>query len=83
MDLILAPDVFKQLKKIVKKDQVKVERKLLQLVDNPYLGKPLHGKFKHFRGLKVWPLRVIYRVDIKRKVVEILDVDYRGGVYKK
>lgn len=83
MDLILAPEVLKQLKKIVKKDQIKVERKLLQLVDNPYLGKPLQGKFKHYRSLRAWPLRIVYRVNRNKKMVEILDVDYRGGVYKK
>lgn len=82
MDLILSPNAVKQLKKIGRKDQDRVERKLTQLTDSPYSGKQLRGKFAGQRSIKAWPLRIIYRVNIKKKAVEILDVDYRGGVYK-
>jgi len=82
MDLILSPNALKQLRKIGKKDQDRVERKLTQLTDNPHCGKPLRGKLEGQRSIKAWPLRIIYRVNTRKRVVEILDVDYRGGVYK-
>ena len=81
MDLDLSPRALKQLAKIGKKDQDRVERKFSQLGNNPYAGKPLRGKFAGQMSLKAWPLRIIYRINTK-KVIEILDVDYRGGVYK-
>lgn len=83
MKLVLSPGAIKQLKKIGKKDQPKVERKFDQLLDDPNSGKQLQGVFKGKRSLRAWPLRIIYRVNSKKKMIEILDVDYRGGVYKR
>jgi mRNA-degrading endonuclease RelE of RelBE toxin-antitoxin system len=82
MDLILSPIAIKQLKKIGSKEHSKVERKLGQLIDHPLLGKPLHGKLSGTRSLRAWPLRIIYQLNLKKKIVEIIDIDYRGDVYK-
>ncbi len=80
--LILSPTVIKKIKKIGTKDLKKVESKFDQLKTNPFLGQPLQGQLKGLYKLKVWPLRIIYEVDVKNHQIRIVTIGYRGDIYK-
>jgi mRNA-degrading endonuclease RelE of RelBE toxin-antitoxin system len=82
MRIILSPQAVKKYKTIGVKDRSKVERKINLLAKNPYLGKTLQGELKGEHGLRAWPLRIIYSIDREKKIIYILNIDYRGNVYK-
>ncbi len=75
-------EALKQLKRIGPAELKKAKKKILSLVDDPLAGKPLQGEFIGMRGLRAWPLRIIYEFDSKNQIINILDIDYRGQVYK-
>lgn len=72
----------KQLQKIGPAELKKAKRKILSLADYPLSGKELQGEYKGQRSLRAWPLRIIYIFDTKSQTLTILDIDYRGDVYK-
>jgi mRNA interferase RelE/StbE len=45
-------------------------------------GRPLRGKLRGFRRLRVGDYRVIYKVDRKKGIVLIVMVIHRGSKYK-
>lgn len=82
MKVKLTKDAEKRLDKLPSQKRNKVTDRLEILGNNPYLGKKLTGKFKGCFSLKVWPYRVIYQIDKIRRVVMIVTVEHRQGVYK-
>ncbi len=54
------------------------------LAENPLqVGKPLVGPFAGCLGARRGTYRVIYRVDLDRRTVQVLDIDHRSTVYKR
>lgn len=82
MRLIYKHEAIKRLQKIGSTDKIKAKKKILNLLANPYLGKPLKGKLTGLYSLKAWPLRIIYTIDTERQIIQIETIDYRGNVYK-
>ncbi len=82
MKIILSAKARRQLHTLPASEGLKVGRKLLELDNNPFAGKPLTGKFKSFHSLRAWPYRIIYQVDKNNKVVTIRTIEHRQGVYK-
>lgn len=82
MKVILMPLAAKKYKRIGTKDRPKIDRKIDLLATNPFIGKALQGEYKGEYSLRAWPLRIIYTFDADRKLIQILDIDYRGRVYK-
>jgi len=75
----------KSLKKVSRQDAVIVLRKLPEL--RQFSGttknvKRLRGTRQRLFRLRVGDLRVIFEVEISKKLVWILFVGYRGGVYR-
>lgn len=79
--VILTPQAQRDLKKIPKKDKLKIRQKLFSLEDNPYGGKKLGGKLKGFYSLKIWPFRAIYLIK-KNKEVWITHIQHRQKAYR-
>ena len=79
--VILTPQAQKNLKKIPKKDKLKIRQKLKLLEDNPYGGKKLGGKLKKLYSLKIWPYRAIYLIK-KNREVWIAHIQHRQKTYK-
>jgi mRNA interferase RelE/StbE len=50
-------------------------------VDPVGLGKPLQYSWKGHRRLRVSNYRIIYRVDLEKKIVTIVAIDHRKDVY--
>ena len=76
----------KKLRKIAKKDRVLYEaimKKILQVAENPYLGKPLHGKLKGKRRVQIGHFVLIYGVGEKEHRVIFLDFTHHNEAYKQ
>ena len=69
--------------KLPKNKQKIITRKILILKEDPLLGKRLSGKLKSFFSLKIWPYRIIYDFDKKKKKITIHKIQHRQNVYKK
>lgn len=54
------------------------------LADNPLrVGKPLAAPFSGCLGARRGTYRVIYRVDLDHRTVQVLDIDHRSTVYRR
>ena len=76
----------KKLQKVSKKDHVLYEaimKKILQIADNPYLSKPLHGKLKGKRRVQIGHFVLIYGIDEKEHRVIFLDFTHHDEAYKQ
>lgn len=82
MKIVLSPLAVKKYKRIGSKEQPKVDRKIDLLSENPFLGKALQGEYKGEYSLRAWPLHIIYTFDSSQQVIQIIDIDFRGNVYK-
>ena len=80
--VILAKSAGKKLKKLPKKKRLGILKALKELEKDPYLGKPLIGELSGLFSLRIWPYRVIYRIEKSRLMVIILDIGHRQGIYK-
>ena len=80
MDIYFKPSVYKQLKKIPRKEQQKIMKKIELLAKDPLSGKILQGEMDNLRSLRAWPYRIIYYIEKTRIVVR--SVAHRQGVYR-
>ncbi len=72
--IIIPKKVQKEIKKIGKKDQIKIIKTFLSLAKNPFLGKKLKGQYEDYFSLRVWPYRIIYAIKRKKLVVLIVNI---------
>ena len=70
----------RRLKTLDIKIQLTVLREIIELKENPFLGKPLNGSLKGTSSLRVGDYRVIYKVQSEK--ILILTVGHRKQVYK-
>ena len=63
--------------------QDRIVEKLKALQENPGLGKPLKGKLRGLRSLRVGKYRIIYQVDEDSRVVRIITVGRREAIYER
>ncbi|RLI74891.1 type II toxin-antitoxin system mRNA interferase toxin, RelE/StbE family [Archaeoglobales archaeon] len=80
---LLATDEFKKkLQELTKKNKtlaIQIDNKIVKLLDNPYLGKPLSHEFAGKRSIRVGVYRVIY--EIKGDKIILLTIGHRKDVY--
>ena len=62
------------------KDQIRL--KIEKLLDDYSIGRPLFGKLKRFRRLRVGKIRILYKVNTSDKIIYIAEVGPRGDIYK-
>lgn len=79
--VVVKKSAQKNLEKIDRRFQTRIFIVLSLLSQNPYLGKPLIGKLEGKRSYRVWPYRIVYQVLPKEKLVAIIDIAHRQGVY--
>lgn len=82
VEIILSPLAVKKYKKIGAKDRPKVDKKINLLSQQPLLGKALEGQYKGKYSLYAWPIRIIYIFDSVEQIIQIINIDYRGNIYK-
>jgi mRNA interferase RelE/StbE len=71
---------FKSLPKSAQKMLGKAIKERLE-VDPVSFGKPLRYSLKGHRRLRVSDYRIVYRINDDRRIVTIVAVDHRKGVY--
>lgn len=74
--------VQKSIEKIDRRYRSKIVNSLISLSINPFQGKKLEGEYRGQWSLRVWPYRIIYRVEKRKLIVLILEIAHRQGAYK-
>lgn len=73
----------KSLDKISEPWQGRIVIVLRKLAINSQLGKKLEGKYKNYYSIRVWPYRIIYSINKKELIIEVIEIENRAGAYKK
>ncbi|MGB3458303.1 MAG: type II toxin-antitoxin system mRNA interferase toxin, RelE/StbE family [Halobacteriota archaeon] len=84
-DIEIGDKLKKKLEKLEKKDKSiynTIIKKILQVADNPYIGKPLHGKLKGKKRVHIGHFVLIYGIDDKERGVIFLDFTHHDEAYK-
>ncbi len=72
----------KEIKKISHPHQKAIILSLTEIKDNPFLGKPLTRELTGRFSFRVGLYRIIYKVNMKDKIIDILTAGHRSTVYK-
>ncbi len=72
------PNLPKTMRALIKKA---VEERLT--IDPVGFGKPLRYSFKGHRRLRVGDYRIVFRVDVKKRIVTIVAIKHRKDVYEE
>jgi len=76
----------KKFKKIQKKDKITlrlINRKVKDILDDPYRFKPLRKPLQNKRRVHVGgSFLLIYQINEKEKIVTLLDFDHHNNIYK-
>lgn len=75
------PKFEKLFKKLPKDVQERVGKRILSLAEEPYQGKPLHGKLKGKFSLVIGDYRVVY--EVRGNTVYLFAVGHRKKIYEK
>jgi YafQ family addiction module toxin component len=77
-------DIFN---KLLLKDKHQLEiinKKIIQILLNPYLFKPLRGEMKGTRRVHVAKSFVlVYEIDENNKIIRLLDYNHHDKIYRK
>lgn len=82
--VIADPPVQKRLGKIFKTDRKTYEqlkKKLVELGQNPEIGKPLRNVLKNRRRLHIGSFVLIYKIDNENKIIKLLEFDHHAKAY--
>ena len=72
--------------RMAKKDRNRlaaVEKKVREILEDPYRFKPLRAPMQNKRRVHVRPFVLVYEVDEVRRVVTILDFEHHDAVYRR
>ena len=85
--LIILPVVDRIFKKLAKKDKNQlfaIDKKIKQLQENPFIGKPLHFPLQNMRRVHILKSFVlVYDIQNKEKTITIRDYDHHDNIYRK
>ena len=71
----------RELKKLSKEDKISIGEIIEELKENPLIGKTLDRELSKKFSYRVGIYRIIYKVNQKDKIVEILSAGHRRVVY--
>lgn len=71
----------KDLQKIDKRFQEKIVATLRLLRINPFLGEKMSSSFLGSYRIKIPPMRIVYKVDLKDKIIWVRAIGHRQGIY--
>ncbi|MBC8200373.1 MAG: type II toxin-antitoxin system mRNA interferase toxin, RelE/StbE family [Desulfobacteraceae bacterium] len=84
--LAIKENLDRKFKKLKKKDRellVLIDRKVQEILDNPYRFKPLRKPLQNKRRVHVGGSFVlIYEINKDEKIVTLLDLDHHDNIYK-
>ena len=77
----IAPKAQSQLKKLRIQYKLSLSSIIEDLKEDPFIGKPLIRNFMGKYSYRVGVYRIIYRINVKQKLVEIISAGHRSVVY--
>jgi addiction module RelE/StbE family toxin len=80
--ILISNPVKKSIKKIPIPWQVRVMQAISVLENDPFYGEKLSGKLSGKRKIRVWPYRVIYSLDLRKRIITVVEVGHRQGIYR-
>jgi len=81
MEIIFSDEFKKDFKKINDKNtRIKIIKQLKKLEEIPQSGKPLKYNLKGYRGIRVPPFRIIYRIEEDKIILNCFE--HREDAYK-
>ncbi|MDD5040834.1 MAG: type II toxin-antitoxin system RelE/ParE family toxin [Candidatus Peribacteraceae bacterium] len=81
--IVITGRAAREIQKLPKNAQRKVDAAIDLLREDPFAGKKLHGDHAGMRSLRIWPYRIIYTIHQEIVTVYVLHIGHRQGVYKK
>ncbi|MBI2267980.1 MAG: type II toxin-antitoxin system RelE/ParE family toxin [Candidatus Blackburnbacteria bacterium] len=79
--LFISTRVKRELKKISRSHKEAIVNALMELKDDPLVGKPLTRELTGKFSLRVGTYRVIYKINRQDKIIYILTAGHRSTVY--
>lgn len=87
----MAKGYFVYISKSIRKSLLRVPSPWLQRVESvidtlcydPWIGEKMSGKLSNCRKIRVWPYRIIYKLDKENRKVEIVEVGHRVSMSYK
>ncbi|TSC85761.1 MAG: Uncharacterized protein G01um10147_1105 [Microgenomates group bacterium Gr01-1014_7] len=80
--VVLTKQAEKSFFKLPLSGQKKISKAIDKLIQNPLGGEKLRGEFEGQYKIYAWPYRVIYIFSAAEKVVTVVEIEHRQGVYK-
>lgn len=80
--LVIDKSANKDFLKLPKNIQKKAISAYQKLSTNPIIGVRLSGQLHDYYKLRLGDYRIVYKFHIKIKVVEVIKIEHRQGVYK-
>lgn len=84
--LVVLPVVDRVFRKLAKKDRGQlsaINKKIMQLQENPLIGKPLHFPLQGMRRVHVFRSFVlVYDIQEAEKTITIRDYDHHDNIFK-
>ena len=80
------PDKLSRIfRKMKKRDVIRaniLKRKIKEILDNPYIGKPLRSRLAGKRRIHVRPFVLTYEILESERIVRLLDYDHHDNIYR-
>ncbi len=80
--VILLLGARKELERLPRQDQERIGSTIDTLAQDPFSGKKLRGDFLGAWSIRVWPYRVIYKIEKQVVKVTVLKIGHRKDVYR-
>jgi len=80
--LRIKQSAFKELRRLDKKERVRIIAAIDQLAENPHIGKLLKGEFTGLRRIRSGNYRVIYEIKEGELLVLVLRIAHRKEIYR-
>ena len=84
--IIIEKNLEEKINKLKKKDKLIYERlvnKIIELADNPHLGKPLRRVLKREWRVHIGPFILIYKFNLGEKTITFLEFEHHDNAYKR
>lgn len=83
IEISFSKEAKKFLSKLNSPDRNKIAKALNKIIVNPLAGEKLKGEYEGLFKLYAWPYRIIYDFHSSNKIILVVTIGHRQGVYKK
>jgi len=80
--LVIDKKAQKEIFRLSLKDILRIQAGIQKILNNPFAGKKLSGKLQGAYSIRVWPFRILYKIQQKKLVIVVIKVVHRKEAYK-